>query len=74
MMYTLHAAIATERNTGYMTNNSIIPVAQNEAYGAVETELEAGNSFITEDIYYVEPQGQIAHDQGIQEHTYEYVR
>ena len=67
-----------ERNAPYMimTNNAIIPVAQNEAYGPVETELEAGNSLNREDMHnavYVEPQGQTAQDQGIQEHIYEYV-
>ena len=65
-----------ERNAPNMTNNAIIPVAQNGAYGSVETELEAGNSLNRKDMHnavYVEPQGPAAQDQGIQEHIYEYV-
>ena len=71
------AVIATERNEAYVTNIDVIPAARNEAYGAVVTELEGGNSLKREhmnDANYMEPQDQTAHNQGIDEYSYAYVR
>ena len=71
------AVIATERNESYMTNIDVIPAARNEAYGAVATELEDGNnSFNREGMHdssHTESQAQTAHDQGIDDHSYDYV-
>ena len=71
------AVIATERNKAYVTNADVIPAARNEAYGAVATEMEGGDSLNKEGVNganYTEPQGQTAHDQGIEEYSYAYVR
>ena len=71
------AVIATERNKAYVTNADVIPAAWNEAYGAVATELESGDSLNREnmnDANYMEPQDQTAHNQGIDEYSYAYVR
>ena len=71
------AVIATERNESYMTNIDVISAARNEAYGAVATELEDGNnSFNREGMHdssHTESQSQTAHDQGIDDHSYDYV-
>ena len=69
------AVIATERNEAYVTNANIIPAARNEAYGAVATELEGGNSLNREnmnDANYTEPQDQTAHNQGTEDLEYSY--
>ena len=71
------AVITTERNEAYVTNIDVIPAARNEAYGAVATELEDGNnSFNREGMHdssHTESQGQTAHEQGIDDHSYDYV-
>ena len=67
------AVIATERNEAYVTNIDVIPAARNEAYGAVATELEGGNSLNREymnNANYTEPQDQTAQE----EYSYAYVR
>ena len=67
------AVITTERNEAYVTNIDVIPAARNEAYGAVATELEGGNSLNREymnDANYTEPQDQTAQE----EYSYAYVR
>ena len=66
------AVIATERNEAYVTNADVVPTARNEAYGAVATELEGGDSLNKEGANSTEPQGQTAHDQGIAEYSYAY--
>ena len=71
------AVITTERNEAYVTNIDVIPAARNEAYGAVATEWEGGNSLNRDDIndaVYTEPQDQTADDQGREEYSYAYVR
>ena len=71
------AVITTERNEAYVTYIDVIPAARNEAYGAVATELEGGNSLKLvhmNDANYMEPQDQTAHNQGIDEYSYAYVR
>ena len=72
--------IATERNKAYITNNDTIPASCNEAYGAVSTEVEGGDSLNKSredmnDTVYTEIQGQTARDQGREElYSYVYVR
>ena len=71
---TRNDAYSTVINEAYMTNINVIPTARNMAY--VTTEFEDGNSLNREDMNggrHTEPQAQTAHDQGIDDHSYDYV-